>query len=691
MANETKVGVAVFAVLVGVFGFVLYRKYDDRMTAMAGLEPAAGATAEAGADSGPLGDDGTGPIAAVGAATDDFSPGLFGGEPEADFAAADPAASPAGWGGPDDPLEGGGADLDADSFAAVDAAASDWGAAPTDPAPPAGGGGYDVADAAPAAGDDGGAEPRWGGEDSYEDAPTMTAEAAPAEADPFAAELANLDPAPAAPTAESFPEPAPPTAEPVVAAVDWPAEEPADFPADPPVEEPVVAVSEPAAEFPAEPAMTSFDAFAAAETDFGAAPVAPAEPQPEPAAVAAFDFGGPEPAADPAPLPVDPAPAADAAVAFWGAEEEGLTEAPEPAAVAAADPFIEEPPTEDAWGASPAAVASDAGPTADPFAADPPPVPPADPAPAAVAATADPFAAATSEEPPAAAPADPWGAAEFAQGPSVDAEPVAVTEAAPAAVDWSADPAPTGFPAAPPAELAAAPPAAPVVEQPAMDEWADLAAPPAAPARPVAAAEPPAAPETEPFPVASAPPAAAPPRRDGRVRPAAAQADRPFTFRTPDERHTEVVRDGDSYWTLTKRVYGSGKYTHALARYNSRRIRDANKLQPKMIVVCPAPAKLLPYDPDLAAAERAAANRAARGASGPRPSWTGFAVDDRGRPVYRVAPGDTLGAIAQKHLGRYSRAEQILRLNRDKIRDPDRLKVGVLLDLPADAAGVRRR
>ena len=174
------------------------------------------------------------------------------------------------------------------------------------------------------------------------------------------------------------------------------------------------------------------------------------------------------------------------------------------------------------------------------------------------------------------------------------------------------------------------------------------------------------------------------PTRDEAVRPAAASVPARFRWSGPDDRKVATVLPGETYWAISKRCYGDVKFFKALARYNARRITDPRKLKPGMKVVCPAPAVLRPYDPDLLAG----AERRAR----PKPvASKGYGFDERGRPVFVVGPDDTLGGIARATLGKASRWRQIYALNRDKIADPDRLKPGTLLDLPADAGGVRRR
>ncbi|MFI6758447.1 LysM peptidoglycan-binding domain-containing protein [Micromonospora sp. NPDC050417] len=62
---------------------------------------------------------------------------------------------------------------------------------------------------------------------------------------------------------------------------------------------------------------------------------------------------------------------------------------------------------------------------------------------------------------------------------------------------------------------------------------------------------------------------------------------------------------------------------------------------------------------------------------------------DAPAPVYRVEEGDYLGTIADRYLGDFNRFRDLARAN--EIRNPDRIKPGQLLHLPADAEDRGRR
>ena len=65
-----------------------------------------------------------------------------------------------------------------------------------------------------------------------------------------------------------------------------------------------------------------------------------------------------------------------------------------------------------------------------------------------------------------------------------------------------------------------------------------------------------------------------------------------------------------------------------------------------------------------------------------------FMILDDGSPAYRVGERETLSEIAGRFLGRSSRWVEIYRLNQTVVKDPNKLKAGLILALPADAAEV---
>ena len=150
-----------------------------------------------------------------------------------------------------------------------------------------------------------------------------------------------------------------------------------------------------------------------------------------------------------------------------------------------------------------------------------------------------------------------------------------------------------------------------------------------------------------------------------------------------DEVVIHVVQSGDNFWKISSSHYGTGKLYTALAAYNQSRIPDPRRMRPGMKVLVPSRATLAQQFPQLVAGNAHTPYVATPG--GP----TGFSIDASGRPQYRVAKGDTLSRIAERHLGRSSRWRQIYGMNRDQLPDANSLKTGMVLRLPADATQVR--
>lgn len=71
------------------------------------------------------------------------------------------------------------------------------------------------------------------------------------------------------------------------------------------------------------------------------------------------------------------------------------------------------------------------------------------------------------------------------------------------------------------------------------------------------------------------------------------------------------------------------------------------------------------------------------------PDWTNEVVADikatgaSPASTYTVKPGDTLGKIAKQLLGDANAYRQIFEMNRDQLVDPDKIKPGQVLKVPA--------
>ncbi len=148
-----------------------------------------------------------------------------------------------------------------------------------------------------------------------------------------------------------------------------------------------------------------------------------------------------------------------------------------------------------------------------------------------------------------------------------------------------------------------------------------------------------------------------------------------------------VVQPQDSFWTISRKKYGTARYFKALAELNKPHVPDPARMRPGVKVSTP-PTEILEtrfaqFLPKGTAVEVASGERPA-GKSGP----AGFFTSSDGKPMYRTGENDTLSNIAARHLGRASRWIQIYEMNRDRLATPNQLKIGTELSLPPDASNV---
>ncbi len=151
----------------------------------------------------------------------------------------------------------------------------------------------------------------------------------------------------------------------------------------------------------------------------------------------------------------------------------------------------------------------------------------------------------------------------------------------------------------------------------------------------------------------------------------------------PIQRNGEkyTVQPNDTFWSISKRAYGSGAFFKALYEYNRKRHKAADELVLGQELLVPDENVLRRTYPDLC----------------PRPRKTVASTEQRlisvstrlrgtGR-VYKAVEGDTLFEIARYELGKSSRWAEIYELNRDVLGDDfDYLRPGTELILPNDGA-----
>lgn len=214
------------------------------------------------------------------------------------------------------------------------------------------------------------------------------------------------------------------------------------------------------------------------------------------------------------------------------------------------------------------------------------------------------------------------------------------------------------------------------------------------------------------------------PRRAQPVAPGDQPSSR-VAFQEPRPRHRHesgesyVVEPSDTYWSISKKIYGTPRFFQALAEHNRAQVAEPERLRPGVKISTPPEEDLLTqyarYVPGSGNAEKSgnlvpgdrsvseklgiASESPTRRVPGREPRSIaeagdhgahggGFHYSRSGEPLYQVGDGDTLSTIAQQHLGKSSRSNELYQLNQDRLADPDRLRVGTVLRLPADASRI---
>lgn len=133
----------------------------------------------------------------------------------------------------------------------------------------------------------------------------------------------------------------------------------------------------------------------------------------------------------------------------------------------------------------------------------------------------------------------------------------------------------------------------------------------------------------------------------------------------------------DSFYTISRKVYGSGAYFRALAQHNRQEVPEADSIRIGQVVAVPPVEQLEARYPSLCPKpdhRDAAKSRSLAAAAQPL----------RGR-VYVVQEGDTLFDIARHELGSRARVAELIELNREVLgRQINYLTPGMRLLLPDD-------
>lgn len=176
-------------------------------------------------------------------------------------------------------------------------------------------------------------------------------------------------------------------------------------------------------------------------------------------------------------------------------------------------------------------------------------------------------------------------------------------------------------------------------------------------------------------PIQQSPPAA--PTTTPNTTPASAQTTSPLpTADIPVVWHS--VEEGDSLWSIAQRHYGDGSLAGRLAEFNGSRAANPDIIRVGVRLRIPPKAVLAGAAQDTTPAAAPANQPNTKPAAKPAP--TAAPTEYR---LYKIKPGDTLGAIAMRELGTIRRAPEIVAMNPRTLADPDIVPVGVTIRLPA--------
>jgi nucleoid-associated protein YgaU len=130
---------------------------------------------------------------------------------------------------------------------------------------------------------------------------------------------------------------------------------------------------------------------------------------------------------------------------------------------------------------------------------------------------------------------------------------------------------------------------------------------------------------------------------------------------------TYVLQPQDNYWTISKKIYGAGRYAEALAKHNAATVRDPQRMQPGTPIATPSAEELETLYPDLIPDLQTATA-----------TTTIVAAADS----YVTVPGDNFWTIAKKVYGHGRHFQALAEHNRATIPDPLKLQPGTSVLTP---------
>ncbi len=136
------------------------------------------------------------------------------------------------------------------------------------------------------------------------------------------------------------------------------------------------------------------------------------------------------------------------------------------------------------------------------------------------------------------------------------------------------------------------------------------------------------------------------------------------------------VRAGESLWTLAQKYYDDGNYWQTIADANPKAIQPTGGVREGVRLVIPNKAGLA--NRPSTSESRASQTNARLGQTQPNPRGRSQSRSDSNKLI-EVRAGDSLSSLAQKHLGSSDRWRELFDANRDQLKRPDQIRVGMKL------------
>lgn len=140
----------------------------------------------------------------------------------------------------------------------------------------------------------------------------------------------------------------------------------------------------------------------------------------------------------------------------------------------------------------------------------------------------------------------------------------------------------------------------------------------------------------------------------------------------PKDVKTYRIQDKDNLYSIAKSNYGDPGLWKALAEYNEGRVGKDGTVRVGATIKLPPRHVLTGEAPE--AKPQAAKATESRSASEP--------ARREAMRTHTVVKGDSLAKIAQTYLGSKDRVNEIVAANRDKISDPNQIRIDMVLQIP---------